>query len=346
MEEQSLLSRFRERPQLRHLKRLTTKDGLIQHADFDVPDPSFGYSVDDNARALIVCLWHYKVFQDPSILQLADIYFNYLKRVERRDGTFHNFVSFSEKILDEEGSEDSIGRVIWALGEVIDSQTGTQLAKEAQTMLKRAMIDKHLDHQHLRTKAYILLGLLSAGLFGEAKKWADKLKRVFYANSTKDWVWFEDGLYYANGIFPYALAKTAILLNDKESEKIALKTFLWLDEVSTENGVPSPIGQNGWYKRGKEKALYDQQPIEAADMILAAAELYLLTGEKDFLGRALTWYEWYEGKNIQQKPLINPATGGIYDALTPAGVNTNQGAESIVTYLLAYLKLAQIAINE
>jgi uncharacterized protein YyaL (SSP411 family) len=346
MEELSLLNRFRERPQLRHLKRLTTKDGLIQHADFDVPDPSFGYSIDDNARALIVCLWHYKIFQDPSILQLADIYFNYLKRVERQDGTFHNFVSFSEKILDHEGSEDSIGRAVWALGEVIASQPGTELAERAQTILKRSIIDKHLDHEHVRTKAYILLGLLSAGLLDDAKKWADKLKKIFHTNSKKDWVWFEDGLYYANGILPYALARAAIFLNDKELEEIAVKTFHWLDEVSTHNGVPSPIGQDGWYQRGKEKALYDQQPLEAADMVLAAGELFLLTKETEYLKRALTWYEWYEGKNTQQKTLINTTTGGVYDALTPAGVNSNQGAESIVTYLLAYLKLAQIAKDE
>lgn len=343
MEERTLLQRFLERPTLRHLKRLTTKDGLIQHADLDVPDPSFGYSIDDNARALIVCLWHYKIFKDPSILQLADIYFSYLKKVEREDGTFHNFVSFSEKILDQEGSEDSIGRAVWALGEVIASQPGTELAERAETILKRSIIDKHLDHEHVRTKAYILLGLLSAGLLDDAKKWAEKLKKIFRDNSKKDWVWFEDGLYYANGILPYALARASIFLNDKELEEIAVKSFDWLDEVSTHDGIPSPIGQNGWYQRGKEKALYDQQPLEAADMVLAASELYLLTKEGKYLERSVEWYEWYEGKNIQQKSLINTNTGGIHDALTPHGINGNQGAESIVTYLLAYLALTNIA---
>lgn len=343
MEERTLLQRFLERPTLRHLKRLTTKDGLIQHADLDVPDPSFGYSIDDNARALIVCLWHYKIFKDPSILQLADIYFSYLKKVEREDGTFHNFVSFSEKILDQEGSEDSIGRAVWALGEVIASQPGTELAERAETILKRSIIDKHLDHEHVRTKAYILLGLISAGLLDDAKKWAEKLKKIFRDNNKKDWVWFEDGLYYANGILPYALARASIFLNDKELEEIAVKSFNWLDEVSTHQGVPSPIGQNGWYQRGKEKALYDQQPLEAADMVLAASELYLLTKEGKYLERSFEWYEWYEGKNIQQKSLINTNTGGIHDALTPQGINGNQGAESIVTYLLAYLALTNIA---
>src|SRR5580658_8172453 len=92
------LERFSNRPDLRHLKRLTTTTGLIQHADHEVPDPSHGYSIDDNARALIVCLWYQKLFNDPAVLRLADIYFSYLERVEKEGGSFHNFLSFSEKV--------------------------------------------------------------------------------------------------------------------------------------------------------------------------------------------------------------------------------------------------------
>lgn len=329
-------------PRLTHLKRLTTTAGLIQHADHDVPDPAHGYSIDDNARALIVCLWHYKTHQDPAILRLAEIYFGYLKRVERKDGTFHNFVSFSDEILDEEGSEDSIGRAVWALGEVIASQPGTEFANNAGAMLKRSIIDKHLDHEHVRTKAYILLGLLSAGMLEVADKWATKLIEIYQDNSRPDWKWFEDGLYYANGILPYALAKAAILLNKEIYKEVATESFLWLDSVSTEKGVPSPIGQNGWYKYGGEKARFDQQPLEAADMVLAATELYLLTNDQQYLNRAIEWFRWYEGNNILGLSLINESTGGIYDALTTNSVNENQGAESIVTYLLAHLRLVQV----
>src|SRR5689334_7287367 len=112
----SQLNQFRHEPILRHLKRLTTPTGLIQHADYDVPDPAFGYSIDDNARALIVCLWYQKLFNEPAITRLADIYFSYIERVEKEGGSFHNFLSFSEKVLESEGSEDSIGRAVWALG--------------------------------------------------------------------------------------------------------------------------------------------------------------------------------------------------------------------------------------
>ena len=66
---------FKNPPPLTHLKRLTTRDGLIQHADRDVPDPSHGYSLDDNARATIAILWYFQKYQDQSVIRLLEIYF-------------------------------------------------------------------------------------------------------------------------------------------------------------------------------------------------------------------------------------------------------------------------------
>ncbi len=334
--------RFLKQPPLRHLKRLTTARGIIQHADHDVPDPSFGYSIDDNARALIACLWHYRLFDNAAVLQLAEIYFRYIERVEKDGGSFHNFLNFAETVLDAEGSEDSIGRAIWALGEVVANQPESEMAKKSATMLKRTAIEKHLIHPHLRTKAYIFLGLLAAENPDEAKPWVDKLAESYDANAQADWSWFENGLYYANGILPYAVAKAAIAFKDQRLEKIAVQSFDWLDQVSRDNGVPAPIGQNGWYIKDQTKALYDQQPLEAADMVLAACELFKLTRDQRYREKALEWYGWYEGNNLQTLALTNKSTGGIYDGLTPEGVNENQGAESIVTYLMAYLALTEI----
>lgn len=340
------LDDFRDRPSLKHLKRLTTKDGVIQHADHEVPDPSFGYSIDDNARALIACLWHHRLFQDPSVLQLAEVYFRYIERVEKDGGSFHNFLSFSEVLLDPEGSEDSIGRAIWALGETIKhAEAVPALAAKARVILERAAIAKHLEHPHVRTKAYILLGLLAAGDHAQARVWLKRLVTIFEANEQIDWPWFEGSLFYANGIFPYALAVAAKELNEPAAAAVAQKAFDWLNQVSREADLPAPIGQAGWFKRGQEKALYDQQPLEAADMVLAAVALFELTGEARYQTAALEWQAWYDGHNTQAMTLINPETGGIYDALTPGGVNKNQGAESIVTYLLAYLGLAALRVE-
>ncbi len=338
----ALLDRFQERPVLRHLKRLTTKDGLVQHADYEVPDPAHGYSIDDNARALIVCLWYNQAFADASVLRLAEIYFQYLERTEKEGGSFHNFLSFAEKVLDSEGSDDSIGRAVWALGEVIAANPSAEFVEKATTMLERVKLDRHLEHNHIRTKAYIFLGLSQAGQLPAAERWINRLVEQYNNNATVDWPWFEPSLRYANGILPYALARASRLFQRADLEKLAITTFDWLDQVSREGGVPAPIGQDGWYVKGQQKAIYDQQPLEAADMILAAAELYQLTNSPKYLQIAIEWYGWYEGNNTLKATVINSDTGGIYDGLTPGGVNKNQGAESIVTYLLAVLALNQL----
>jgi uncharacterized protein YyaL (SSP411 family) len=337
---QSKLAQFHNHPDLRHLKRMTTKVGIIQHADHEVPDPSHGYSIDDSARALIACLWHYQAFQDKSILKLAEIYFSYLERVEKEDGSFHNFLSFTEQALDTEGSADSNGRAIWALGEVIRAKPTKEMTAKAQTILQQAPLERHLDHEYVHTKAYILLGLLAAGEKEAAKKWADRLVEFFNKNKQEDWLWFSDRLTYANGILPYALAKAARELGDENYGTIAQSSFDWLNGISHEQNIPCPIGQNGWFVRGQTKAFYDQQPLEAADMVLAASELYRLTDQEKYLNSALEWQSWYIGNNLGNQSIVNQQTGGIYDGLLPVGINQNQGAESIVTYLLAYLSLS------
>lgn len=333
---------FASPPPLAHFKRLTTKDGIIQHADLEVPDPSFGYSIDDNARALIACLWHFRLHNDPAVLRLADIYFTYLKKVEIEGGSFHNFLSFMEKILDAEGSEDSIGRAIWALGETVALHPEEEHREQALAMINRANLNRHLEHAHLRSKAYIALGLAAANKVEMMTGWIDQLVVAYEAAAGKDWRWFENSLRYANGILPYALAVAYTKTKDEQYLVIARESLDWLDAVSRIDGVVAPIGQAGWWFRGEEKAEYDQQPLEAADMVLAAGMLYEITKEEKYQTLALEWMNWYNGQNSQEKSLVSEATKGVYDALTPGGVNKNQGAESIVTYLLAYLFLARL----
>lgn len=43
---------------------------------------------------------------------------------------------------------------------------------------------------------------------------------------------------------------------------------------------------------------------------------------------------WYPGVNLKRMPMYDHNTGGCYDGLTEEGVNLNQGAEAILSYLL------------
>ncbi|MEA4933527.1 MAG: glycosyltransferase, partial [Lawsonibacter sp.] len=64
------------------------------------------------------------------------------------------------------------------------------------------------------------------------------------------------------------------------------------------------------------------------------------------LERAKTCYSWYRGKNSKGLSLIDNETGGCYDAITAEGLNLNQGAESIVSFWIAYLEIKKYENKE
>ncbi|MBU0978065.1 MAG: glycosyltransferase family 4 protein, partial [Nanoarchaeota archaeon] len=62
-----------------HLARLTDNFGVIQFSQQWIPDVSSGYTLDDNARALMVCVKHYEKFREYKQLKLIRTYLNYFK---------------------------------------------------------------------------------------------------------------------------------------------------------------------------------------------------------------------------------------------------------------------------
>ncbi|OYT54799.1 MAG: hypothetical protein B6U72_01655 [Candidatus Altiarchaeales archaeon ex4484_2] len=66
---------------LKHMITLTDDFGIIQFADHAKPDPSSGYCLDDNARAMIVCSMYYNIFRSDLTLNLINIYLDFLQYV-------------------------------------------------------------------------------------------------------------------------------------------------------------------------------------------------------------------------------------------------------------------------
>src|SRR5258707_9108137 len=94
-----------------------------------------------------------------------------------------------------------------------------------------------------------------------------------------------------------------------------------------------PVGSQGFYPQGGEKARFDQQPVEAAGAISACLEAYRVTGETRWRSEAWTGFNWFLGENDLQLPLYDSASGGCRDGLHPDRVNQNQGAESTLSFL-------------
>lgn len=329
---------------LRHLRHLTDASGIIQHAYYTIPNRRTGYCVDDNARALLVALQHHARTGDAESLRLASTYLSFMRYARLPDGKFHNFAAFDQGFLDAVGSEDCQGRAVWALGHAaVDQYAPASITGPAMDMLKQALQWVPTIFSP-RARCYCLLGLegyiLGGGprtVLDVVRTHAEFLVSALHHHSTEGWTWFEPVLAYANAVLPAGLLAAASVCEEDRYADAALTALDWLAEVTVRDGVLEPIGSNGWYRRGRRRARFDQQVIDVADMVLAARAAYRITGKRCYLDLAELSFQWFSGRNVHGVAVYDPASGGCYDGLTPHGLNQNQGAESIVCYLLAHM---------
>jgi len=175
------------------------------------------------------------------------------------------------------------------------------------------------------------------------KELAERLNLAYRRNSSDNWPWFETRLTYENARIPQALMAAAYLLGDDEMIQNSTKALSWLIHVQTDrSGNFMPIGSDGFYAKGGPRAIYDQQPVEAAATIDACCEAYRCTD--DSVWQRETWraYSWYLGANSERMSLVDPDTGGCRDGLSDRSVNQNQGAEATLGFLSATLAVRQL----
>jgi uncharacterized protein YyaL (SSP411 family) len=96
-----------------------------------------------------------------------------------------------------------------------------------------------------------------------------------------------------------------------------------------------PIGQSFWYSNRKKRSQYDQQPEDPSSMISALSVAYNVTGNEEYKNLAKKCFSWFLGNNSLNKALYDEKTFGCSDGLQPDRVSLNQGAESLVSYLLS-----------
>jgi hypothetical protein len=169
---------------------------------------------------------------------------------------------------------------------------------------------------------------------------ADKLVSLFNQNSTDDWVWFENKLSYSNAILPYALFAADRILSDKYRE-IAEKSCRFLLSQIYDGSHFSFIGSEGWFSKGGKKAKFDQQPVEVASTCLMLKAAYEVSGSKDYLKLQKKAFDWFLGDNDLGLAVYDFITKGCHDGLMECGINQNEGAESILSFLLSLLTLTE-----
>ena len=121
-----------------------------------------------------------------------------------------------------------------------------------------------------------------------------------------------------------------------------LESLRWLADLQRADAAGGhfvPIGSNGFFQQGGERARFDQQPVEAQAMVSACLEAYRITGDQRWRKEARRAFEWFLGRNDLNLPIYDPTTGGCRDGLHPDRPNENQGAESTLAFLQSLLEL-------
>jgi hypothetical protein len=170
---------------------------------------------------------------------------------------------------------------------------------------------------------------------------ADGLVTQYEENKYPDWHWFEDTLSYDNSVLPHALFVAGSTFKSKKYLKTANETCEFLLKNTFKGDHFSFVGCKGWYERDGTRANFDQQPIEAASMVLMLRAAYDTTQDERFLTMQRKAFDWYLGRNDLHIPIYDFRTKGCNDGLTPNGVNTNQGAESTLSFLLSLLAIIE-----
>ncbi len=339
---------------LDHLRNLTDNVGILQHARYAIPDRDHGYCTDDNARALIFALQAWQSTGSSELLRLATTYLSFLQHAYNPEtGRFRNFMSYDRRWLEEVGSEDSHGRALWGVGcAVADAPTVGMRAAAVHLFDEALQATEHFTSP--RAWAFTIVGIHAylRRYSGDSdarrirEKLADLLYNAFEQNASDDWVWLEDRVTYANGKLPHALLLAGQWNDRPEMVGLGLRALEWLVEKSTVNGVICPIGNNGWLERSGERAVYDQQPIDAHALLSACIDAYRITGDKHWLATARKCYDWFLGKNQIKRVMYDYETGGCRDGLQPSGLNENQGAESTLAWLLSLQAIRSLESHE
>ena len=326
---------------LDHLDRMTDSTGLIQHSIYSVPRRESGYTTDDNARALRLAVRLWQEEPSPRMLARVTTYLSFLEHARCPVRGFHNFMSYQRGWLDATGTGDCQGQAVRALAEVLGSSLPRGHRALASELVE-SVLPVLADLRSLRAQAYVILawGHLRSrhvrdmeALELVARSAAERLVECYQRSVRPDWPWFESRLTYANAVLPQALFVAGQRWPEEQFLEVAETSFGFLDRATTAEDIFWPIGNCDWYPHGEEKALYDQQPVEAITMADAALTAFGLGRELKYRNTFCRANNWFHGRNSLAEPLADVEAGACCDGLQPLGVNRNQGAESTLAYL-------------
>jgi glycosyltransferase involved in cell wall biosynthesis len=335
---------------LDHVKKMTTEFGMIQFSKINTPDISSGYTLDDNARALIAMCKHFELTRDERDIEYIKTYFNFIRYCMQTEGYFLNYVDAHKAFTDQNNATnlaDANGRAIWALGYLVSMGLllPDNLAEEAKAMIQQSLLRVNKMHS-TRAMAFSIKGLYyyntgekSYAVTSLIETLANRLVQMYKHESDTGWEWFEGYLTYANSVLPEALLCAYLSTGETVYKDIAKVSFDFLLSQTFHDDTIQVISNKSWLHKGKEAERHGEQPIDVAYTILALSKFYEVYKDEAYRDKLRVAFNWFHGNNHLKQIIYNPCTGGCYDGLEMTQVNLNQGAESTLSYLLARLTI-------
>ncbi len=335
-----------------HFLSMCDDTGLLQHAVHSVPDRLHGYCVDDNARALLLACALNAPGERPLTEPLTARFAAFVQHAWNPDvGRFRNFMGYNRTWLEEQGSEDSHGRTLWALGQCARSDASASRRRWAAALFAEALPIVKSFHSP-RAAAFTLLGLDAyCAVIPDDRRardmrriLADRLMSGLELVETPDWHWFEESLAYDNARLPQALIVTGIATRNRGYIDAGLRSLRWLmTQQTAPMGHFQPVGTASFGEHRKLPHAFDQQPVEATATIAACLTALRAEDNKEWKTEATRVFGWFLGSNDLSIALVDTETGSCRDGLHPDRANENRGGESVVCYLLGLAEIRQLA---
>ncbi len=339
---------------LRHLRLITDDAGVLRHCVYATPDRSMGYSTADNAQALTAASLYWVQTRDETILGLLQRYLSFLWHAyDGQLGMFRPLLSFDRQWSDTPPDEHVHAMAVLGLGCGIANCPHESMIALATRLFIPALPSVEAFTSPL-SWALCILGLHAylrrfSG-DSEVRRYrallGERLMNAFESHATDEWPWCDDIVGYCSAKLPHALLMCGKWMQRGDMIDMGRRSLEWLVNLQKRpGGGLSLIGTEGYLARAGSKPQFDQLPIDAASLLEACIEAHHVTGEGFWVEHANDALNWFLGQNDLRVPLHDFTTGGCRDGLHSSSVNENQGAQSLLSWLLSLLHMQDLQIE-
>lgn len=334
-------------PRFDHLRRLTDSQGLLQVARGDVPDRFSGYDVIDNATALRLCAMGSETVESDVSHLLAKTYYGFLSRGRRYDsGVRHHCDSTGGWTMrgDDALIQSHLAR---GLAAIVVSELPIRIRLSASDWWRMLIEEQAPCVQSPLAAAnwLIAIGQLRAadpgrdlGRVEALAHWL--LEDFYYPNRASEWEWFEPQWSSLAATIPTGLWHAYNCLGERRIFRVAQAMTQFVVNNLFSSDMLHVVGTQGTWTRGSDKPHYNQLPSEVGSIVELLCTAERISGTLSYGDYAELAASWFEGHNLKQTPMIDPASGGCYEALTADGPDANQSASAMLACLLSHAALA------